>query len=320
MKKLYCLAKSGASLASSRLRSYYLFEKHDDFGLEIIRPNRYAEALKGDLIHVQKIITVKSLLWLLVYRLFGKKIVYDIDDQPYSPKSFAAYYLSCLLATKITVDTEIRKKFWTQYFSACKICVIPDVADYKGENMKCQTRDTQLVDKKGMVWIGSSSNIDSLSSLIPSLSKLGLSLTVVTNLAEISDFMRSNVGIKFVQWNSNVLYEGGLNAKYMILNHFFDENSNYKSNNKMILSLMTGFIPIASSTPEYEKLAKKLGLDQFLFDDPTEIQQKIRGDGDLGIEQWEAIWSYLSKNYSKEAVLSKFLVDVAEFSICCESK
>ncbi len=311
MKKFYCLAKSGSSLASSRLRSFYLFERHADFEIEVIRPSSYAEALEADLIHIQKIITVQNLLWMLVYRLLGKKVVYDVDDQPYSSKSFAAYYLSCLFASRITVDTETRKQFWARYFSPSKIFVIPDVADYEGEKMKCQIRDPQEVDKNGILWIGSSSNIDSLASLIPSLKKSGLVLTIVTNLAEISDFMKANADIKFVQWNPNVLFEGGLNSRYMILNHFHDENSIYKSNNKMVLSLMTGFVPIASSTPEYEKLAKVLGLEQFLFNDPTEIDKVVKMDSEISSPKWEEFSLCLERNYSKEAVLFMFLKNVA---------
>ena len=73
--------------ASSRLRSFYLFDLANKFNIEVIRPSRYRDALKKDidLVHIQKIISIGLPFMVILYRLKGIKVVYDLDDQPGRP-------------------------------------------------------------------------------------------------------------------------------------------------------------------------------------------------------------------------------------------
>ena len=45
--------------ASSRLRSFYLFADAANFSIDIIRPSRFRDAFNADVVHIQKILSIK---------------------------------------------------------------------------------------------------------------------------------------------------------------------------------------------------------------------------------------------------------------------
>ena len=61
-------------------------------------------------------------------------------------------------------------------------------------------------------------------------------------------------------------------AQFILLSHFAYDlhvNSSIKTDNKALLTLHAGAIPIASDTPGYGRLLRRIGLHQCLFDGPA---------------------------------------------------
>ena len=249
-------------VASSRLRSFYLFSMANEFGIHVSRPVRYREGFGYDVVHIQKILSLKIILAIICYRLTGSKVIFDIDDQPGTKiVSFLGSLAILYLSSVITVDTEPRKRYWKKYLFFKSIVVINDVADTVDPNLQIKIRNNSI-NSTGFFWIGHSSNISSIKKFIKlvDLSKL-YSLTISTNGNDIEELKTKYPYINFLPWTRTIAFENDIPAKFMILNHDIGKDAQLKSDNKMVLSILSGFIPIVSKTYAYEKLAKALNIE-----------------------------------------------------------
>lgn len=305
--KIAAYSAGSIERASSRLRSFYLFSLAKEFGLDVSRPSKYSEALCFDVVHIQKLLDFKLLFWVAIYRIFGLQVIYDIDDQPTGLKSFLGYLLVLFLSSVITVDSESRKLYWNKYLYFKKIEVINDIADSADVDLKLRKR-TNLVDSYGFFWTGYACNLQSLNGFVNSLSdSLKCKLTVSIERESIEYFQDRYPMIKFIPWFLDVAYDDIIDAKFMILNHNFDQDSLLKSENKMVLAILAGFIPIVSRTPSYEKLAKSLDADFLLFDGIEDVVRIATGlrQIDSHVFLTNAL-DFINMNYSRSAVLKTF--------------
>lgn len=297
--------------ASSRLRSFYLFTFAKEYDLDVSRPSRYRDALSCDVVHIQKILSYKLILWVVIFRLSRLKVVFDIDDQPTGFKSFLGYLLVLFLSSVITVDTEARKKYWKKFLFFKKIETINDVADTHDLLLKIRERRNSI-DNNKFFWIGYACNLQSLSTFIEYLKNSSKYRLIVSAEKEsISDLRISYPFIKFVPWFDGIAHDDFIDAKFMILNHNFDQASVLKSDNKMVLAILAGFVPIVSRTPSYERLAKSLGADFLLFDDIDDVAGIVENLADADLQDFfERAIDYIIKNYSRNAILSDFNMKV----------
>lgn len=224
--------------------------------------------LESDLIHFQKTLLPKLLFFHFVSKLFLKKTVYDIDDQPHN--IFVALLMICnvLMANVLTVDTKERKRYWQRIFFWKRVVVIPDVLDVADLEMgESFCRRTVRLQKIDLVWIGHPLNIVSITKLLESdsVGKL-FNLTVITAKDSIEGLSKKYSNIIFLPWSKDILFQRNRQFDCMVLNHFGGEVSAMKSDNKMALAVNAGIVPIVSNTPSYSRLAKKLGYDKFVFD------------------------------------------------------
>ena len=302
--------------ASSRLRSFYLFDLANKLNIEVIRPSRYRDALKKDvdLVHIQKIISIGLPFMVILYRLKGIKVVYDLDDQPGRPNVilgsmiFLGYFIVSLLSSVLVVNTQIRKLYWKKYLPFKKIIVIHDVADVADVNLKIMDR-SNISSNDTFFWTGYSANLKSIAAFLDVVKTTNqYNLIVSTEEKAIAQLKNKYSFVEFIPWFDGVAYDPKINAKFMILNHSLDDgNSRFKSENKMLLAILAGFVPIVSRTPAYEKLAKLLGAEFLLFDHIDDIVKKI--DKLRGMEFYEFFSesnAIIYDNYSKESVLSNF--------------
>lgn len=299
-------------VASSRLRSFYLFSIANEFGVYVSRPARFREAFGYDVVHIQKILSLKIIFAIIIYRLGGSKVIFDIDDQPGTKIiSFLGTLAILYLSSVITVDSEPRRNYWKKYLFFKSIVVINDVADTVEYNLKIKTRNN-TINSTGFFWIGHSSNIASIDKFIQfvSLSKI-YSLTISTNGNHIQDLQIKYPSINFVPWTKTVAFQNDILAKFMILNHDMGKDAQLKSDNKMVLSILSGFIPIVSRTHAYENLANALNMQHVVFDsqdDVIGIAENINRNKNF-ISLSNCI-NYINSNYSRSAVFSYFISNV----------
>jgi hypothetical protein len=309
--KLAAFTVGGIDRASSRLRSFYLFSASDLFDLKVIRPSRYRDAIRCDAVHIQKIISYRLIAAIFIYRLFGLKVIFDIDDQPVSLKSFLGYYVALFLSSVICVDTEERKCYWKRFFSEKKIIVINDIADADCDDLEVRNRSESL-DNQSFFWVGYSCNFISLHDLIvhnQSTSDVRFIISIEENAIPL--LSKKYPSVEYIPWFDGVAYDDRVRSRYMVLNHNQDEASLMKSDNKMVLAILAGFIPIVSRTPAYERLAKSLNAEYLIFDNIYDVI-KISSSLSEADPQYffnESI-KYLNANYSRKAVLSKFYTKI----------
>lgn len=292
--------------ASSRLRSFYLFDLAEKFDLEVSRPSRYRDALGVDVVHIQKKLTIKTIPAVAIYRLLGIKVIFDIDDQPVGKKAFLGYFLALFFSSVITVDTEARKQYWASFFFR-KIVVINDIADSINRKLEVNNRRCKI-NSHGFFWIGYSDNIGSIESFIGLLKKhKRYKLTVATEKKAIPLLKLKYPSVDFISWFDGIANDDCIDAKFMLLNHNHDAASRLKSDNKMVLAILSGFLPMVSRTDSYENLANALGANFLMFDN---VQDSIVISKKLSSLDFESFFqnslTFISENYSREAVLSDF--------------
>jgi hypothetical protein len=294
--------------ASSRLRSFYLFSYANHFGLEVSRPSRFRDGLNADVVHIQKKLNYNVIFAVLIYRLIGIKVIYDIDDQPERGKSFLGYLFILFLSSVITVDNEARKNYWRKFLFFKKIEVINDVADTIDSEI-ISIRSRELINKNNFFWLGHSSNLPSLFAFIEfcKTNTEQYKLTISIEEEAIESWKKIYPFITFIPWFESVAFENSIDAAFMILNHNFDKASKLKSDNKMVLAILAGFVPIVSRTPAYEKLAKGIDADYLLFDELYQIPQIANHLKKINISDFhKKTVRYVDLNYSRYAVLNDF--------------
>ena len=293
--------------ASSRLRSFYLFSLAEKFGLEVSRPIRFRDALGVDVVHIQKLLSYRLIFAVIIYRIFRIKVIFDIDDQPTGCKSFLGYLLVLFLASIITVDTDARKAYWQKLLFFKKIIVINDIADTNDIELKIKDRQ-KWSDANSFFWIGYACNLSSLDGFVEFLrNSTKFKLIVSTENEAITSLKNKYSFIKFVPWFDGVAYSDDIEAKYMILNHNFDQATLLKSENKMVLAIMAGFVPIVSRTPSYEKLAQSLGADFLLFNQIEDVAGIVENIAKTDFQLFfKKAFDFINANYSRYAVLSEF--------------
>jgi hypothetical protein len=297
--------------ASSRLRSFYLFSSAKNFNLDVIRPVRFRDAFGVDLVHIQKRLSYKILLAVIVYRILCIKVIFDIDDQPGGFKSFLGYLSILMLSTIVTVDTEARKKYWEKYLFFKKILVIKDVADSNQSELKIVLRKI-LNNNINYFWLGHSSNLPSLNGFIQLINAASESKLIVSiEEGAIGYWNRKYPYIKFLPWFDAVAFDPSIDATFMVLNHKHDKASLLKSDNKMVLALLAGFVPIVSRTPAYEDFAKALGAEFLIFDEIDDIPKIAEKINQISLDDFfiKAL-NFINLNYSRDAVLSDFIAKV----------
>lgn len=294
--------------AGSRLRSFYLFRLAEKYSLIVDRPLSYGSAVNSDIIHIQKIYSWETLRWVIKFRLLGKKVIFDICDQVNRRSEFPRVVLIILFSSVLTVDNESRKKYWHKFFPLKKIIVIPDIADTKDiyiESIPYQLRNQECE----FFWIGNSQNFKSIkkfSDLVKDCPEYRL--TVAMDIKNYLSLSQQFPHIKFYTWEPDIAFNNNIHAKFMILNHAIDKNSSIKSNNKMVLALVAGYIPIVSNTPAYAHLANQLDANFLIFedlDDVPRIAKKIAHN--FNSQQFfKNALDVINRNYSSDAVLSRF--------------
>lgn len=294
--------------ASSRLRSFYLFSEAKKFNINVSRPLHFKEAIHSDVIHIQKIYSYRALFWIVIYRALSKKVIFDIDDQINKRKEVLPVFLIVLFSSALTVDSEDRKKYWQNFFFFKKIEIIYDVADKKEVNLK-PINFTKNNDKHIFFWIGNTNNFKSLDPFVSYLEEQKrYQLLAVIHKNNINYMSQKYPNVNFLPWHDGIAFSKKVSSRFMVLNHGCDKNSMMKSDNKMVLAILAGFVPIVSNTTSYAKLAKAIDAEYLVFNDlidVIDISKRVSNNINLNAF-FNKAFLYINKHYSRGAVLEKF--------------
>lgn len=309
MTKIAAYTSNEINSASSRLRSFYLFKCANEYDVTVCRSLGLLESLKCDQLHLQKCYKPKHLVQALLFRCFGKQVIFDIDDQATRWTHKFAIFMAMKIASAVTTDTDARAAYCKRYVSDRKVFVLPDVLDVEPiKKNKVITRNN--LQSNGVFWTGHRGNLDSVNELLRIMEvKNDFHMIVATNLKDDDLLHKKYPSVKFIQWTLDCIFDTSIDVGCTVLNHRWidDPDSVYKSENKMVLSIAAGLIPIVSRTPAYVALAKALGAERLVFDEFDEVFEILNSLDEIWIHDFFVrSQKYVIDNYSDENVFLKY--------------
>jgi hypothetical protein len=295
------------SVASSRLRSFYMFYSSKNYGVNVARNLNLWQSVQCNYLHLQSCYKPKYLIQAIIFRLLNKRVIFDVSDIPKNKIHLVFFLAVAKTANSVTVPLETTRLFLGRYLNINKIHVIPDVIDIYPEKLN-QLNFLRQEHSKTFFWTGHPGNLNSIESFIQDdRLREQYQLIVITKLIDIQEFIGSYPWVIFLEWDVDSILDCKIEMSYALLNHSFDEASQFKCENKMVLSIAIGLIPIVSRTPAYETLAKKLNADCLVFDNLLEVFDIVESLDPVWINNFRLrAKAYVLEYYSNENVFSIF--------------
>lgn len=317
---LLAITAGDINLASSRLRSFKLFQNLD--GYFIHRDPSISNLIKSKYVHIQKKTNGLIILLAIFSRLFNKVVIFDFDDDHFSNRENLYRVLLFILSNKIVVDTKSRLNFITQKwpFISNKIFYLPDMLDF---NLDIISNDINYsgCDNFDLLWYGYPNNIGSIKFIFEYLAYCrNKNIHVISSskedvISNLGNNLWNDEYCKFVKWEPNILEKFNCNNHIVILNHDWERNSNLKSENKLVLALAYGFPVVASNTQAYFDFCDKLNILQILYSPDKNFLfdsfLKTLSNSNVFIDQ-EKLLEVINNSISKEVIQSgliKILID-----------
>ena len=321
---------SGIELASSRLRSMYVFQSSVWKDHEVEFNPKFSSINGFQCIHLQQVFKPRYILLVIYARIMGKLVIYDIVDQAYQIKHLIALFMMVFFSNAVVVDTNLRKNYLYKGSRKKNIFVIPDALDLipfrrkqflqslapldiENKNvLPSSIRNLSAYGKSIIIWVGHLDNFSSFQILIDADDRLfKYEIIVITDISFPSKVKLNHPNYTIKQWHLN--WKADLktsNKYYMLLNHN-DKNSIYKSENKMVTAIYNFIIPIVSDTPSYSSLAKKLDAE-FLVFKKNQYPFDLINNLDKKENEWlNSFFThskvYIDNNYSNDVVGAKLL-------------
>ena len=245
----------------------------------------------------------------LILRVLGKIIIFDICDHPIKIKHQIGFFLMANLASLVSFDTNKRLFYYRKkIFNKKKLFVISDPYDYE-PNKKILLIKKKYNLKKNFLWFGNYENLNSIKDFINIINNNNkYNLYIVSSCRK-----KIKKNIIYLNWKKNFIFNISKKIDYSVLSHKFDEQSICKSENKMILSILAGIVPIVSNTPAYSILAKKLKAKNLIFNSVHEII----GISNKITPRWKKKFidesrKYIFLNYSSGVAFNKIIKKIAE--------
>jgi len=316
--KIAAFNHGGIEMASSRLRSLYVFQSSvwEDHEVEF---NPKFSSINGfQCLHLQTVLKPRYIFLAIYARFMGKLVIYDIDDQAYKFKHLVALFLMVFFSNVVVVDTNLRKNYLYKGSRKKNIFVITDVLDVapldieKKNVLPSSIRALSAEGKSVIIWVGHIDNFSSFQILIDADERFfKYEIIVITDISFPSKVKLNHPNYSIKQWHLN--WEIDLetsNRYYMLLNHN-DKNSIYKSENKMVTAIYNFIIPIVSDTPSYSSLAIKLDAE-FLVFKKNQFPFDLINNLDKKENEWlNSFFTnskvYIDNNYSNDVIGAKLL-------------
>ena len=319
--KIAAFNYGGINQASSRLRSFYVFQSLVWKDHEVVFNPKFSSIHSFQCLHFQVVFKPRFIVLALYARLIGKQVIYDIDDQTNKIKYLIPLLLMVSIAHTVVTDTELRKKYLQGKTRKKNIVVISDVLDINhnevdSNNLRRNTfnhlKDNQ---KTTILWIGNVDNFNSFKVLIEADDRFSnYEIVVITDISNPTKVVLNHPNYSIKQWSIDwASYLDNENRYFMLLNHndIDDKNSIYKSEGKMILALHNYILPIVSNSHAYSACAKSLNAEFLVFNKdivPFDILVKMESrDNEFFNNFFKKSIQYIDENYSSEFISTKIL-------------
>ena len=97
--KIAAFNYGGINQASSRLRSFYVFQSHVFNDHDVVFNPKFSSIHSFNCLHFQVVFKPRFILLAIYARLTGKKVIYDIDDQTNKIKYLVPLLIMVFLST-----------------------------------------------------------------------------------------------------------------------------------------------------------------------------------------------------------------------------
>ena len=319
--RIAAFTDSGIQMASSRLRSFYVFQSPVWNDHDVIFNPKFSSIQSFNCLHFQKVLKPRFILLAIYARLAGKKVIYDIDDQTNKVKYLVPLLLMVFLANIVTTDTELRKRYLHSKTRNRNINVICDVLDINQHDLtkknlkRVSLKKTNIIQKSIIIWVGNVDNFNSFRTLIDADDRFSrYEIIVITDISDPTRVKLDHPNYSIKQWSINwASYLNDENRYFMLLNHndLNDKNSIYKSEGKMISALYNSIMPIVSNSHAYSALALKLNAEFLVFDNlssPFDLIDKIDNkDKHFFKDFFNDSIKYIDENYSSDMIANQLL-------------
>jgi len=317
--KIAAFTDSGIQMASSRLRSFYVFQSPVWKDHDVIFNPTFSTISSFECLHLQKVLKPRYILLALYARLTGKQVIYDIDDQTNKIKYLIPLLLMVFLANTVVTDTELRKKYLRGKTRKKNINVIGDALDINQYDQNCKnllravSLKAESKEKTIILWVGNVDNFNSFKVLIEADERFfQYEIVVITDISNPSKVVLNHPNYSVKQWSINwASYLNNKNRYFMLLNHndINDKNSIYKSEVKMTSAIYNYIMPIVSKSHAYSTFAKSLNAEFLVFNKdiaPFDILVKMESkDNEFFDDFFKKSIQYIEKNYSSNVVAKK---------------
>jgi len=317
--KIAAFTDSGIQMASSRLRSFYVFQSPVWKDHDVIFNPKFSTISSFECLHLQKVLKPRYILLALYARLTGKQVIYDIDDQTNKIKYLIPLLLMVFLANTVVTDTELRKKYLRGKTRKKNINVIGDALDINQYDQNCKnllravSLKAESKEKTIILWVGNVDNFNSFKVLIEADERFfQYEIVVITDISNPSKVVLNHPNYSVKQWSINwASYLNNKNRYFMLLNHndINDKNSIYKSEVKMTSAIYNYIMPIVSKSHAYSTFAKSLNAEFLVFNKdiaPFDILVKMESkDNEFFDDFFKKSIQYIEKNYSSNVVAKK---------------
>jgi len=310
--KISLIPAGDISTASSRIRVYSLYRELKKRGTKVsigIQPG-------SNVIFVQKRIDQDLISKLKNEKRPNNLIIYDVDDSGSALNYWASPELVediFKLADFITTDTLSRIDYIKSQNANLKVELIPDCIDYFPSKPLPLNKIGDF--RMRVLWFGSFSNIDLFKPYISTLCDIpNLDLVMITNQNSLGEIKADYPNIITIPWNEENFTNDLRSCHLTCLMHDNSGINSMKSNNKMIASIAWGIPAVISRTTEYERTAKKAGIEYCLFNNQKEMAEIIESLRPIEKrkEYLNASQKIIWENYSPERVADIFLSLIAE--------
>jgi len=264
--------------ASTRLRAWPILDRmvaKRELSLDdLLSSNSHCNSV----LWFQKKITDQHLLIARKYKKEGALIVYDCDEsgpalsywaQPH--QVFEMFHL----ADQIIADTPERIQWIKNSKSLARISILENQIDYGIpanilEN-KIRKSDDQRI---RILWYGNSSNLAALKEALSFFKDSNdFQLVLCGATAHDANMMLPGCELEIHRWSRSTFLNILRNCDLCILSHNGSRSDYQKSGHKMITSICHGIPVVASATPDYKRIARYAGVEDYLFSNITELEE-----------------------------------------------
>lgn len=265
-------------LASSRLRVYRIHRELLRRGIS----STLGFSSSANVAVIQKRIDGAAFLFALKAKLNRALVVYDLDDLENEAGEWRERTKLFLdISDVVVVASEGIREYLLDHgicnpVCSAKIAVIDNAIDYDLTVQSYHKKRTDGIGPIRIYWFGNGCNFLSIKNEFETLwHTLGerISLHVITDDRSVIEGMPY---VEFIKWNYDSFCHELSEADVCLLSHFGSRVSLSKTANKMVTSIMLGVPVVASDTPEYSALAKRCGLEAFLFRDAASMVDAVR--------------------------------------------